>query len=134
MHSKATSKWTIEVFLCIVVVIAGIIIILIALTTGFVKDICPRGQEDEIFKIMNKANEIRGRPGYEIVYFEVKDCVKSITTTGLNLTVQYTTVTEGKPVEYYTGITWDFKGQTLTQGSYPFKIFEDRAELMVENL
>jgi hypothetical protein len=136
MHSKAATKWTIEVFLCIVVVVAGMIIVLLFISSAFVKEVCPRGQEDEIFKIMNKAKELKGKPGYEIVYFKVKDCVKQIEFSGTILKVQYTTVKVGDTIDYSTDITWSIpsdKNPITIPDSYPFKVSEDKAEYVGGN-
>ena len=130
MHSKAVVKWMSELFLPMVVVVAAIVIIILAISSLFVVDVCPKGQENEIFKVMNKAKELKSKPGYEIIYFEVKDCVKEIISNGTILNIQYTTVEGGRTIDYDTGITWANipNDKISNQGSYPFKVSEDRAE------
>jgi PDZ domain-containing secreted protein len=135
MLSKAVTKWTIEVFLCIVVIVAGMIIILLAMSSIFVPEICPRGQEDEILKVVDKVKEVSGRPGYEIVYFEVKkECVEYIKSSddGRKLKVKYKTVEN--ETTYPTDGEFDFewKIETLTPSDtlYPLRVFADRVEVM----
>ena len=130
MFSKAMSKWTIELFICMLIVVAGIILALIAIPGFFISKLCPKAQAEEIQKVMNKVNEMKGRPGYEVINFEVKkECVEYVTYDqgSKNLMVQYTT-TEGK-VPYSTGFEWDFGGKNLGPKTYPLRVYEDRVEL-----
>jgi hypothetical protein len=133
MSSKAMSKWTIELFICMIIVVAGTIAILIILPGFFIPKICPKAQEEEILKVENKVKEIKGRPGYEVVYFEVKkECVKYVRydSSSKNLKVQYTTT--GEEVAYSTGFVWniaqDPEGK-LYPGYHPLKVYEDKVEL-----
>jgi hypothetical protein len=130
MHSRAMSKWTIELFLCIVVIVAGMIIVLVAIPGIFIPKVCPVGQAEEIQKIVNKVNEIKGRPGYEVVYFEVKkECVEYI-ESGVNiLNVKYKTVNDTikYPIDK-PNYEFDWNIGTLKPGNYPLRVFADRVE------
>lgn len=125
------SKWTLEIAFVIVILTASAIIFLLYLFEGSLKPICPVGQANEIQKIVNKVNEIKGRPGYEVVYLEVKgECVEYIESGGKKLMVKYKTVND--PVEYPTEFDWNFEGK-LNPGNYPLRVFADRVELMGES-
>jgi hypothetical protein len=131
MHSKALTMWTLA-FLIMVMIISVIVLGIIVLLQSFTQKSCSKGQEDEILKIMDKAKEIRGRPGYEVVYFEVKkECVDYVTYDG-NLKVKYKTVKD--PVEYQTGFPWNgfeqLEQRQLKPGNYFFRVLADRVELM----
>lgn len=128
MHSKAMVKWTIELFLCMLVIVAGIIIILVALPIFFTQKLCPQAQAEDIMGIKNKVDELKGKPGYEIVYFEVKnECVEKITPSGTILNVKYTTVEN--PVPYDTDAEW-INTDPLYPNTYTLRVFADRVEVM----
>lgn len=132
MHSKAMAKWTIELFLCMLVIVAGIIIILVALPIFFTQKLCPQAQAEDIIKIKNKVDELKGKPGYEIVYFEVKkECVEKITPSGTTLKVKYTTIGRDDTVDYDTGAKWS-NIPDLYPDTYALRIYADRVELMGE--
>jgi len=126
MHSKALTMWTIA-FLIMIMIIATIVIGVIFLFQSFVQKPCSKGQEDEILKVMNKVKEMGGRPGYEVVYFEVKkECVEDVTYDG-NLKVKYKTVKD--PIPYQTDFPWNGI-ENLEPGNYPLRVFADSVELM----
>lgn len=126
MFRKSVSKWSIELFLVMFIVTAGVIAVLILTPILFIHEICPTGQRMEIQNVENKINEMKGKPpGYEIVYFEVKDCVERIEYKGGNiLEVKYKTATGS--VKYEVSV-WD--GVALEgSGTYPLKVFSDHVE------
>jgi LPS O-antigen subunit length determinant protein (WzzB/FepE family) len=128
MHSKAVTKWTIELFIVILVIIVAIIILLVKVPELFVKILCPKAQIEEINKIQNKVNEVKGRPGYEVVYFEVKkECVENIKYANQELIVKYTKASD--PIKYKTDFDWDI-GDGIGPGDYPLRVYADRVELM----
>lgn len=124
MYKKAVSKWSIELFLVMVIVTAGVIAVLILSPMLFVSEICPRGQQMEIQNVENKIEKMRGKTGYEIVYFEVKDCVEWIRYGEGKLKVKYNTAET--PVEYEIS-DWDDVALEGS-GTYPLKVFSDHVE------
>lgn len=129
LSKKAGMKWSIELFLCILIVTAGVILVVLFFPGLFAKQNCPRAQELEIKKVWNKVKEVKGRPGYEIVYFKMKDCVTEIKYEESDemLKVQYTT-TEN-PIEYPTNADW-FPDKLEEPGTYTLRVFSDRVELV----
>lgn len=126
-------KWSIEVFLCILIVTAGVIMIVLFFPGLFAKQNCPRAQELEIKKVWNKVNEIKGRPGYEIVYFKMKDCVEWIGEyNDTHIFVKYTTADESIP--YPTNADWPPNNRLMDQPGKPYtlRVFADRVELVSE--
>jgi hypothetical protein len=116
------------------VVVAGMIIVLVVIPGIFIPKLCSVGQVEEIQKIENKVKEIKGKPGYEVVYFEVKkECVEYIESGGNILNVKYKIVND--TIKYPTDNTtfefnWNFEEKQLRPDNYPLKVFADRVELM----
>lgn len=132
MPKKAASKWTIA-FLAGFILTIGIILMVVVLPGLFYKEICPRGQEREIFNVWTKVEEMKGKAGYETMYFEVKDCVQTIDYVEIdeykgNLSVKYKTATE--TVKYPTNVRWDNTGIMKNPRTYYLKVFEDRVEVV----
>lgn len=99
--------------------------------------LCPRAQEIEIQNVWIKVEEVRQKPGYEIMYFNVKDCVDwikyEVKDKDRRILVNYTTSEE--PISYSTNAEWieeSTKGPMhLTEpGTYYFRVFGDRVEVL----
>ena len=131
------TRSSITIFLCIIVISAGVFIVLVEILPIFTPKVCPVNQEEEIQKIINKVNEMKSRPGYEVVYFEImKNCVEYIRYDEENkeLIVKYKT-TDEIPYGKSAGIDfeWNIGDVKLPPGKYPLRVYADRVEIMGEN-
>ena len=132
MLNKAASKWTIA-FLSGFILTVGIFL-WFEVPQMFKRKICPAAQAEEIQKVVNKVQEMQGKTGYEMIYFEVKPCVEEIKYQNENLSVQYKTANAS--VNYPMNFDWkDSSGSDLDMkkpkpGSYLVKVFEDHVEVV----
>lgn len=130
MLKKAVSKWTIA-FLAGFILTAGIISIIILVFPDIYKVPCATAQENEIRNVWLKVEEVKQKPGYETMYFEVKSCVEWIEYEADNLKVKYKTAVN--PILYPTNVRWDMNavtGSMKEQKTYYLKVFEDHVEVM----
>ena len=129
MFKKAVSKWTIA-FLAGFILTVAVIIMVVVVFPLFSSFSCSMAQGTEIQNVELKVDEMRGKSGYESMYFEVKDCVEEIKydDDAKKIKVKYTTTEV--PVEYSTKVRWDNTETLNTPGSYLFRVYEDHVENM----
>jgi len=131
MFKKAASKWVFA-FLAGVILTAGVILMVVVIPGFFHTELCPRAQEREIQNVYIKVEEMRGKAGYETMYFEVKECVEEIkyveSDNSKSITVKYTTA--NTPIPYFTNAEW-IKSQPygdpmdlVEPGTYYFRVSE----------
>lgn len=70
---------TFEIFLVIAVLLVGIFLVVINFPLIFGKKSCREAQEEKIVDVLTKAKGVAdaGTPGYEFVYFTVKECART---------------------------------------------------------
>jgi hypothetical protein len=132
MGSKGSAvKWLSQLAIPAVILFIGFILIFVVIPTYAVPKTCPAGQEEAIQQVEDKANGLKGKPGYETVYFEVKkDCVTSIeiANNGRTLKIHYKSLAEGETYDYKTSIEWDTG--TLYANTYALRVYANSVELM----
>jgi len=129
MFKKAVSKWTIA-FLVGFILTVAIIIMVVVVVPGFSPVSCSLAQGTEIQNVELKVDEMRGKSGYESMYFEIKDCVEEIKYDDGAKIIKVKYTTAKNPVEYSTKVRWDNTETLNTPGDYLFRVYEDHVENM----
>jgi hypothetical protein len=147
LSSKFGLGWVWKLFLPMLVIAIGIIIVVIALPFG--QEICVTEQGQEIQKVNDKIEELKGIQGGEVIKFEVKDCVEKLGYTandppisiyGIlfvgNITVKYKTAE--RPIQYLTQYTWnlqDLDNKILEKEDYRnYKLEVSSVNMVVEKV
>lgn len=130
LSKKAGVKW-LKIFIVMVVVTAGVIFVFVLSPIFFAAEICPVGQGMEIQKVIDKVEEVKLRPGYEVVYFKMKDCARQIVYDDPNITVTYDEDGDVYDVGYEVNAQWDLSNLPTVNvmdqrgSTYTFYVYAD---------
>ena len=92
---------TFQIFLVLAVLVVGIAIVAVYFPIVFKKKSCQTAQEDELQNLLPVIEDVQVKPGYRIVYFNVRECVKKFEFNGTHVIITYKIGTTDEKVEVY---------------------------------
>jgi hypothetical protein len=120
MLSKKAAWWISKKFITMVVLVAAVILIIIVILPKFWNGpICADGQAAEIAEVGSKVNGVMMQPGYQVVYFKMESCARSIeykeNGDQRNVTIKYVT-TGDVEVSYAVNAKWELENPICSNG------------------